>query len=423
MANGLSWGGDPLSLPPTPAVSTAPLTGIRVLDVSHNLAGPLTGMHLADLGADVIKLERPAGDEWRDHEGVPDHPGRSRHYLQANRGKRAICVDLTRPEGREIAHALVRRSDVLVTNLRPGVPDRLGLGWEECRTLNPRLIYCAMSAFGDRGPLGGRGGYDIVLEAMAGFMPPSAATEESPPRSSPIPINDTALPLLACTGILAALIERERSGRGQRVEATILGTAVALNAHSLVRLDEVEEPAVVRFSRAFYRAYRTADGWLAVGAYAERLARRFCEVVGLPGLLDDPRYAERSDRVAREDELVELFAPILRSRTTAEWEAAMAEARVPAGPVRERDELFDDPQVRALGLVEEVEDEELGRVTRMAPAVRLSRTPGVIGAPGRHLGADNREVLAELGYTPERVGALEAGGVLVRRPGAPRNEP
>ena len=187
-------------------MSRPPLSGLRVLDVSHNLAGPLTAMHLGDLGAEVIKVERPSGDEWRDHERVPGHPGRSRHYVQANRNKRAVCLDLTRPEAREVMRELIARADVLVTNMRPGVAERLGFGWEEARKLNPGLVYCAISAFGADGPRGGRPGYDILAEALAGFMPPSLAPEGEAPRSSPIPINDTALPLLACSGIMAALI-------------------------------------------------------------------------------------------------------------------------------------------------------------------------------------------------------------------------
>lgn len=396
-------------------MARAPLDGIRVLDVSHNLAGPLTGMHLGDLGAEVVKIERPEGDEWREHERVPGHPGRSRHYLQANRNKRAMALDLTRPEGQSVAHALVRRADVLVTNLRPGVPERLGIGWETCEELNPRLVYCAMSAFGDAGPRGGWRGYDIVLEALTGFMPPAGRSAERPPAASPIPINDTALPLLACTAILAALLERERSGRGQRVDATLLGGAVALNAHSLVRLDDVPEPGELRFSRAFYRAYATRDGWIAVAAYAERLAGAFCAAIGLPGLLDDPRFADRAERVRRMDELVGAIAPRMRERTTAEWDAALGAAGVPAGPVRERDDLFDDPQVAALGLLEQVTDEELGRVTMTAPVARLSRTPGSIRFPGRHLGADTREVLAELGYAEATIERLVREGVAVAR--------
>jgi len=397
-------------------VSRPPLSGLRVLDVSHNLAGPLTAMHLGDLGADVIKVERPSGDEWRDHERVPGRPGLSRHYAQANRNKRAVCLDLSRPEAQAVMRDLLARADVLVTNMRPGVAERLGFGWEVARKLNPGLVYCAISAFGADGPRGGRPGYDILAEALAGFMPPSLAADGEAPRSSPIPINDTALPLLACTGIMAALIERGRSGRGQLVETSVLGTAVALNAHSLVRIESLPGHGVPTFSRAFYRAYRTDDGWLAVAAYAERLARRFCAALGLPGLLDEPPWDDRAARVERQDELVALFAPRFLGHTTAWWDDAMAEAGVPAAPVRERDDLFDDPHVRATGLLEEVEDDDLGTMTMTAPVVRLSETPAAIRFTGRRLGADTREVLSELGRSEDEIAALERSGAAVSAP-------
>ena len=397
-------------------MSRPPLSGLRVLDVSHNLAGPLTAMHLGDLGADVIKVERPSGDEWRDHERVPGRPGLSRHYAQANRNKRAVCLDLSRPEAQAVMRDLLARADVLVTNMRPGVAERLGFGWEVARKLNPGLVYCAISAFGADGPRGGRPGYDILAEALAGFMPASLAADGEAPRSSPIPINDTALPLLACTGIMAALIERGRSGRGQLVETSVLGTAVALNAHSLVRIESLPGHGVPTFSRAFYRAYRTDDGWLAVAAYAERLARRFCAALGLPGLLDEPPWDDRAARVERQDELVALFAPRFLGHATAWWDDAMAEAGVPAAPVRERDDLFDDPHVRATGLLEEVEDDDLGTMTMTAPVVRLSETPAAIRFTGRRLGADTREVLSELGRSEDEIAALERSGAAVSAP-------
>jgi crotonobetainyl-CoA:carnitine CoA-transferase CaiB-like acyl-CoA transferase len=302
--------------------------------------------------------------------------------------------------------------------MRPGVPERLGFGWEDARRLNPGLVYCELSAFGSEGPRGGLPGYDLLGEALGGFMSPGRATADRPPAASPIPINDTALPLLACTGILAALIERGRTGRGQRVEATILGCAAALNAHSLVRVESVPRHGTPTFSRAFYRPYRTTDGWIAVAAYAERLARRFCEVIGHAGLLDAPPWDDRATRVTREAELVELFAPVLAGRSTDEWDAAFAAAGVPAAPVHERDELFDDPQARATGLLAEVDDPEAGPLTMTAPVVRLSENPGEIRFAGRALGADTREVLLELGRTPEEIARMEEEGAAICRAAA-----
>ncbi len=393
-----------------------PLSGLRVLDLSHNLAGPLTAMHLGDMGAEVIKVERPEGDEWRRHERTPGSPGRSRHYLQANRNKRAVCLDLRAPGARAVLDDLVDWADILVTNMRPGVPEELGFGWEDVHARNPRLIYCAISAFGSEGPRGGRRGYDLIAEALGGFMPPSLAVGDRPPASSPIPINDTALPLLACTGILAALIERGRTGRGQFLEATILGSAVALNAHALVRVEGAPGHGTPTFSRAFYRPYRTSDGWIAVAAYAERLAHALCDVLGLPGLLDTPPWDDRAVRVEREAELVEVLSPPFLTRTTAVWDEALGEAGIPAAPVQERDDLFDDPQVRASGLVEEVEDPEVGTLLMTSPVVRLSDSPGAIRFPGRHLGADTREVLRELGRDDAAIDRLVADGAAVCRP-------
>jgi crotonobetainyl-CoA:carnitine CoA-transferase CaiB-like acyl-CoA transferase/acylphosphatase len=398
-------------------MSRPPLRGLRVLDVSHNLAGPLTAMHLGDLGAEVVKVEGPSGDDWRDHERIPGHPGRSRHHLQLNRNKRAVCLDLRRPEAREVMNDLVARADVLITNLRPGVPERLGFGWEDAHALNPALVYCAISAFGAAGPLEGRAGYDLQARALTGFM---ARADDGEPLPGPVPVTDTALPLLACAAILAALVSRASTGRGQFVDASLFGTAVALNAHSLVRIDDLPEHGVRTFSLAFFRPYRTADGWLVVAANAERLARSFCEAIGLPGLLDEPPWDDRAVRVEREQELIALVGPRMRERTTAEWERGLADAGVPASPVRERDELFDDPAARAAGLLAEAHDPDLGALTMTAPVLPLSETPGAINFPGRRLGQDTRAVLRETGRTDEQIDRLVNAGAAVCEPDAMR---
>lgn len=385
-----------------------PLTGTRVIDLTGSLAGPMTTMHLGDLGAEVIKVEPPWGDEWRGHERDPRSPTRSRHFVQVNRNKRSICLDLTRPEAVEVLRDLVGRADVLVANARPGVAERLGYGWHDCGRLNPGLVYCDITAFGSHGPLGDRAGYDLQVQGMAGMMGDGAGP--GPPESLPLPVTDTALPLLACTAILAALLARARDGRGQRVEASLLGTAMALQAHALVRADPPADAAESAFCRALFRAYATADGWIVVAAYAERMAQRFCAAIGLPGLLAAPPWDDRAARARDSEALAALIAPRLLTRTSADWERVLAEAGVPAGPLRPRDALLDDAQVRATGLAQEVDDPWLGPMTMVAPSVRLDDTPGAIRIPAPALGADTRAVLAELGRTEAEVAALLRSG-------------
>ena len=280
-----------------------------MIDLTHSLAGPLTTMHLGDLGADVVKIEPPEGDEWRRHERVPGQDDRSRHYIQANRNKRSVCLDLSHAGAREALRDLVAQADVLVTNMRPGSPSGWGsAGTSAAGASTPGLVMCDITPpSAGRPPEAGGPGYDLLVQGLAGFMPPGSAHPGEVPAASPIPITDTALPLLACTAILAALIERARSGRGQRVEATILGTAVALNAHSLVRIESLPTTGSAPFSPRLLPGVRDgADGWVTV-AYAERMARRFCEAIGSRGLLDRPPWDDRATRSARGDELVALL--------------------------------------------------------------------------------------------------------------------
>jgi crotonobetainyl-CoA:carnitine CoA-transferase CaiB-like acyl-CoA transferase len=390
-----------------------PLAGTRVVEFAEGLAGPLTGMHLADMGAEVIRVERPGGDLWREVERTPGAPGRSRQHLQMNRGKRAVCIDLGRPEGRELAHGLVRGADVLVTNLRPGVPERLGIDAATCEGLNARLVHCTITGFGGEGPLAGRGGYALVVEALAGLVPLDDGGGD--PRPAAAPVTDTAVPLVAVNGILAALLARGRTGRGQRVETSLLAAATALNAHALVRLEDAP-PGRPALTPAFARAYRTADGWLAVAAYSDALARRLCAALGVPDLLDRPGLADPVERRAHSDAIAGELGAILGRRPTDEWEEILAAAGVPAGPLGTRDALLDHPQMRANGLSVRRRDDALGTVTMAGPPARLSDTPLEAGAPAGAVGADTRAVLRELGLDDARIDTLVRDGVIQTAP-------
>ena len=396
-------------------MSRPPLTGLRVLDVSHNLAGPLTAMHLGDLGAEVVKVEGPAGDDWRDHERIPGHPGRSRHHLQLNRNKRAVCLDLRRPEAREVMNDL-SRADVLVTNLRPGVPERLGFGWEDARALNPALVYCAISAFGAAAPSrAGRATTSRRRRSRGSWPGPTTASRSrsgAGDRHRPAAAGVRGDPRRA--GLARA------TGRGQLVDASLLGTAVALNAYSLVRIDDLPEHGV-RTSRAPSSgptAPRTAGSWspptpsASPGASARRSGCPACST-------SPPGTTGRCARSARPSSSP--WSP--RGCASAPAPIGSAGSPTPAcppHPVRERDELFDDPDARAAGLLAAAHDPDLGALTMTAPVLRLSETPGAIRYPGRRLGQDTRAVLRETGRTDEQIDRLVNAGAAVCEPDAMR---
>ena len=296
-------------------------------------------------------MERPTGDEWRLHERMPGQPDRSRHHMQANRNKRAVCLDLTKPSAREVLRALIARADVLVTNMRPGVPEKLGFGWEECRALNPGLVYCALSAFGTEGPRGGRAGYDLLGEALAGFMPLSRARARSarrprrPSRSTTPPCRCSparrSWPRSSSAGAPAgASASRRRSWRGRRPQRPLAGARRERPRPRRARPSRAPSTAPTARATAGSPSRPTPSGspgrFCAAARDAGPARRAARGTTGPPGS-------------TRADELVALFAPRIAERTTAEWDEAMAAAGVPAAPVRERDDLFDDEQVVGRG--------------------------------------------------------------------------
>jgi crotonobetainyl-CoA:carnitine CoA-transferase CaiB-like acyl-CoA transferase len=362
---------------------SGPLEGVVVVDLTHHLGGPLATMALAQLGADVVKVEPPEGDQWRT---LDDVRGESRVFHAVNRGKRGIVLDLHTAEGRDALHALVDRADVVVHSLGPGVAERLGAGPEELTARNPRLVYCSLSAFG---PGGGRG-TDVALQAESGIAAANGG------RPLPVPVHDTIAPWIMVSGILAALYERERSGRGQVVETSLIEASAALAAHRLIR-DDSGEPLFNRFVGALYRTYPTAEGSVAIACYAPRLHERALSVLGLRHLLDDPRFADLESRARHSDALAALIEERLATATAREWIALLAEAGLPHGAVADRPfALLDHPGARAMGLVVDVDDPVLGRETATGPPLRLSRTPAVVGSPSPRLGEHTDEVLAGL---------------------------
>jgi crotonobetainyl-CoA:carnitine CoA-transferase CaiB-like acyl-CoA transferase len=332
-------------------------------------------------------VEPPEGDAWR---LVDDVNGESRQFHAANRDKRGIVLDLKTAEGRAALGALVDRADVLVHSFAPGVADRLGAGAEETCARNPRLVYCSLSAFGP----GGRRGTDVALQSESGLVTANGG------RTVPVPVHDTIVPFIMVSGILAALLERERSGLGQVVETSLLEAAAALAAHRLIR-DGSGDPPFNRFVGAFYRPYRTADGAIALACYAPGMHERLLRALGLEALLDDARFATLEARARHSDELAEIVAGRLAGAPDAEWRSRLDAERLPHGTVSPTAfSLLDHPDARALGLVVEIDDPTLGPELVTGPPLRLSRTPARTTRPAPRLGEHTDEVL----------GAALAGG-------------
>lgn len=392
--------------PPEP---TQALAGIRVVELGHHLVGPLVGMYLADLGADVLKVEPPEGDDWRRVEVYKPLEQDGRFFITINRNKRSIVLDLARDEGREIARRLAERADVVVENFRPGTVKRLGVDYDTLARVNPRIIYCSISAFGQTGPDAHKRAFDLIVAGMTGLMvsQPGMAV----PLAAPVAITDAAAALLAACGIVTALLVRERQGIGQKIETSLLDAAVAIHAHRFVRI-----PSIPRESRipvgAFYRTYRTSDGFLNLVAYSERLRKRLFSALRLEHVARDPRFEGPTKMREHAEELAAVLQEVFLRETTDHWRKVLEDAGVPCGPMRGLDALFDDPQVRHNGLVAEVDHPIAGRSEILGVPVRLAKTPGTVRTPAPTLNQHGEEILRELGYTPGDIGRLRRAGVI-----------
>ena len=404
----------------------APLSGIRVLDLGRVLAGPWCTQVLADLGAEVIKVERPgAGDDtraWgppflRDADGrdTPD----SAYYASANRGKKSITLDIAGPEGQAIARDLARASDVFVENYKVGDMKRYGLDYETLAAANPRLVYCSITGFGQTGPYRARAGYDFMIQAMGGLMSITGERDDLPgggPQKCGVAIADLMTGMYATVAILAALRERDASGLGQHIDMALLDTQVGWlanqNLNYLVSGNVPKRWGNAHPNLTPYQAFATKDGNIILAVGNDAQFRRFCDLAGL-AVGQDPRFVDNRARLAHRDALVALVAGVMRSRTTAEWIAALEAEGIPCGPINTLEQVFHDPQVVERGLRFDLPHPVAGSVPQVANPIRFSRTPISYGLAPPILGQHTQEVLGQLlGLDPAAVASLKDRGVV-----------
>ena len=398
-------------LPPHPG----PLAGVRVLELAQIMAGPTCGMMLADMGADVIKVEKlPGGDDARGYR-EPRINGVSAPFLILNRNKRGLALDLKHPKGREILLRLVKTADVVTENYRRGTLEKFGLGYDMLSRTNPGLIYCAVSGYGRDGPLGDKGGFDLIAQGFAGLM--SITGEPGrPPVKTGNPVADINAGILAVGGILAAYVHKLKTGQGQIVDTSLMEAALQQTYwQAAIYFATGESPGPTGSAHVLtapYQAFRARDGWINIGGANQANWERIAEVLGHPEWRDDPRFATNSARMENLDALVALMDAVLVKRSKAEWLAAFDAAGVPAGPVHSLGEALTHPQTLARGMVVDLEHPEAGAMRALGSPLHFSSTPTRIDRPAPLLGEHTREVLRESGYTDAEVDAFAAARVV-----------
>jgi crotonobetainyl-CoA:carnitine CoA-transferase CaiB-like acyl-CoA transferase len=388
------------------------LSGIRVLDLSRVIAGPYCATLLGDLGADVIKLERPGrGDDLRSWRGS----GMSAAFAAINRNKRGIAVELQHPEGARLAFELARRADVIVENFLPGVAERLGLGYAAVRAVNPGVVYAAVTGFGQTGPYAKRPGYNTIAQGMSGLMGLTGMAGH-PPTKVGGSVSDLAAALCAFGTVSAALVHRFRTGAGQYLDVNLVASTLTLLPDPVAHyFDSGVRPKRVGNRNANLtpaEAYPTKDGMIQVVMMNPDQYDRFCRALGDDALATNPRFATNDARLANYDEFRTRVERVLAGGTTAEWQERFERAQIAAGPVYEFDEVFTDPQVKHLGLVAEVEQPGYGTARMLGFPVRASATPAAIRRPAPLLGEHTAEILGELGVSPAEIERLVAAGAI-----------
>jgi crotonobetainyl-CoA:carnitine CoA-transferase CaiB-like acyl-CoA transferase len=381
---------------------SAALAGVRVLDLTQVMAGPFCTMLLGDLGADVLKVEPPdKGDLSRSMGGaeLQSKGADNAPFLALNRNKRSIVLDLKHERDRTRFLALARGADVVVENFRPGVVGKLGVDYTAVSSLNPRIIYASISGFGQTGPYSDRPGFDLIAQGMAGLMSVTGSPDGGPVKCG-VPVADLAAGLYAATGILAALVARERTGQGQYLETSLFDAALALSVWETTEFWATGSPPSARGSahrlNAPYQAFRTADGFINIAAITSQQWQQLCATIGRTELAADARFATNQERMQNLPALVAEIESALAPATTAEWVARLLAAHVPAGPINDYQQVFDDAHTRARNMVEEIEHPVAGVIHTLGFPLKMSGTPARVSRPPPLLGEHTEEILQEL---------------------------
>jgi crotonobetainyl-CoA:carnitine CoA-transferase CaiB-like acyl-CoA transferase len=394
-----------------------PLTGLKVIELAHIMAGPVCGLMLADMGCDVIKVEKvPGGDDTR-RMVPPVVDGESAAFMMMNRNKRGIAIDLKTDDGKAVLRRMLTTADVVIENYRAGTMEGFGLGYDVLRKDNRGLIYCELSGFGRSGPYAERAGFDLIAQGMSGLMSITGEGGGRPPVKVGAPITDITAGLLGAMGVLAAYIQRLKTGEGQRVDTSLFEAGIVQTYwQSAICLATGQSPAPMGSAHplnAPYQAFETADGWITIGAANQSNWLRLVDVLGAPELADDPRFLENSDRISNLEALDAALSPLFRNHGSAEWLERLETAGVPAGPVLKMGEVHADPQVLARDMIVEVPHGRLGPVRTLGLPVKFSQTPGAVGRGAPVLGQHTREVLAEYGYGEREIQDLIGNGAVV----------
>lgn len=411
------------SADPKPTTGTGPLAGVRIIDLTSVVMGPFASQILADLGADVIKVESPDGDTVR-HIGPSRSPGMGPMYLALNRNKRSIVLDLRHPDGLAALKRLIADADVLLFNIRPDSMARLGLGYDEVAAVNPRIIYCGAYGFGEKGRYAGKPALDDLIQGAVG-LPSLVGQVTGEPRYLPTNICDRTTGLTAVYSVTSALYARERTGRGQAIEVPMFETMTqfVLSDHMYGRTFDppLADAGYVRLLARDRRPCRTRDGFICVLIYIDKHWKNFCEMLGRQDMLKDPRFLRMSDRTRNVDALYSFVTEQIAQRTTAEWMEALARADIPAAPMHTPATLMEDPHLADVGFFRWVEHPTEGRIRSMDVPGTWSGTPPSVRLHAPQLGENTREVLAQAGYSAMEIERLLGSGAARAHEARPEN--